>query len=233
MQKFIETGFDIFYLSTVIILGFMMISNSKGRREVKLFGIMAIVLGVGDAFHLIPRAWALCTDGLLNHTVSLGIGKFITSITMTVFYLILYHIFLNRYEIKNKILTLSIYLLAIIRIILCFMPQNKWTEVAPPLDWAIYRNIPFAIMGLMMIVLFFIEEKKNKSEDKSFKYMWFAILLSFGFYIPVVLWADIYPMIGMLMIPKTLAYVWIVIMGFNSMKYKDKIEEEKKKSLKL
>src|SRR5699024_11843003 len=115
MQKFVETGFDIFYLSTVIILGLMMISNSKGRREVKLFGIMAIVLGVGDAFHLIPRAWALCTDGLLNHTVSLGIGKFITSITMTVFYLILYHIFLNRYEIKNKILTLYIYLLAIIR----------------------------------------------------------------------------------------------------------------------
>src|SRR5699024_2763078 len=232
MQKFVETGFDIFYLSTVIILGLMMISNSKGRREVKLFGIMAIVLGLGDAFHLIPRAWALCTDGLANHVVSLGVRKFITSITMPIFYVILYHIFLNRYEIKNKVLTLSIYVLAIIRIILCFMPQNSWTQANAPISWAIYRNIPFAIMGLMMIVLFFIEEKKNKSENKSFKYMWFAILLSFGFYIPVVLWAEIYPMIGMLMIPKTLAYVWIVLMGWNSMKYKDKIEEDKK-TLKL
>ena len=44
--------------------------------------------------------------------------------------------------------------------------------------------------------------------------MWLAILLSFGFYIPVVLFADQYPLLGMLMIPKTLAYVWVVFMGY-------------------
>ena len=43
-------------------------------------------------------------------------------------------------------------------------------------------------------------------------------LLSFGFYIPVVLWADAVPMIGMLMIPKTCAYVWTVLIGFFAMK---------------
>ncbi len=47
---------------------------------------MAVVLGAGDSFHLIPpRAIALCTTGLENYTVPLGIGKFITSITMTIF----------------------------------------------------------------------------------------------------------------------------------------------------
>ena len=40
-----------------------------------------------------------------------------------------------------------------------------------------------------------------------------TIVLSFGFYIPVVLWADTIPMIGMLMIPKTCAYVWTVLIG--------------------
>ena len=45
--------------------------------------------------------------------------------------------------------------------------------------------------------------------------MWLAIVLSFGFYIPVVLFADAIPLIGMLMIPKTLAYVWVVWMGFS------------------
>lgn len=44
--------------------------------------------------------------------------------------------------------------------------------------------------------------------------MWLAIVLSFGLYIPVVLWANIIPWIGVLMIPKTLAYVWVVIMGY-------------------
>ena len=58
--------------------------------------------------------------------------------------------------------------------------------------------------------------KENK--DKSFKYMWLTIVLSFGFYIPVVLWADVYPIIGMLMIPKTCAYVWTIWIGYSDMK---------------
>lgn len=48
--------------------------------------------------------------------------------------------------------------------------------------------------------------------------MWLTIVLSFGFYIPVVLWAEVIPAIGMLMIPKTCAYVWTVLIGYNAMK---------------
>ncbi len=40
----------------------------------------------------------------------------------------------------------------------------------------------------------------------------------FGFYIPVVLWADTIPLIGMLMIPKTCAYVWTVLIGYRAMR---------------
>ena len=48
--------------------------------------------------------------------------------------------------------------------------------------------------------------------------MWLPIVLSFGFYIPVVLWADAVPLIGMLMLPKTFAYVWTVLIGYSAMK---------------
>ena len=48
--------------------------------------------------------------------------------------------------------------------------------------------------------------------------MWLTIVLSFAFYIPVVLWADTIPMIRMLMIPKTCAYVWTVLIGYFAMK---------------
>lgn len=48
--------------------------------------------------------------------------------------------------------------------------------------------------------------------------VWLTIVLSFAFYIPVVLWADVIPMIGMLMIPKTCAYVWTVLIGYKAMK---------------
>ena len=38
-----------------------MVIKSKNNKQFKLFGIMAVVLGLGDSFHLIPRAVALCT----------------------------------------------------------------------------------------------------------------------------------------------------------------------------
>lgn len=49
--------------------------------------------------------------------------------------------------------------------------------------------------------------------------MWLTIVLSFGFYIPVVLFAGTIPAIGMLMIPKTCAYAWTVLIGYNAMRH--------------
>ncbi len=53
-------------------------------------------------------------------------------------------------------------------------------------------------------------------------------MLSFGFYIPVVLFGDAIPWIGMLMIPKTCAYVWTVLIGFFAMKKQNAAREEKR-----
>lgn len=217
MQAIMETSFDVVYLTTLVTLGILMIKNAKGNRQYTLFGIMAVVLGAGDSFHLVPRAIALCTTGLENYTVPLGIGKFITSITMTIFYILLYYVWRKRYNISGKqSITIAVYLLAAMRIILCLFPQNVWTSTNAPLSWGIYRNIPFALMGLLIIVLFYKSTKEHN--DKSFRFMWFTIVLSFAFYIPVVLWADVYPLIGMLMIPKTCAYVWTVWIGYSDMR---------------
>lgn len=217
MQAIIETLFDVCYLVSVITIGIRMVKSSKNSRQFKLFGWMAIVLGAGDSFHLIPRMIALCTTGLENFTVALGLGKWITSVTMTLFYVLLYYVWRERYEIKGqKNLTIAVYLFAAIRIALCMMPQNNWLSADAPLSWGIYRNIPFAVIGLITIVLFYTSAKQNN--DTAFKWMWMTIVLSFGFYIPVVLWADAIPMIGMLMIPKTCAYLWTVVIGYNAMK---------------
>ena len=219
MQGIMESLFDVVYLSTVTFIGIYMMKNSNGNKQYKLFGFMAIVLGVGDAFHLIPRMVALLTTGLNSFTYYLGIGKFITSITMTFFYVILYHVYKIRYGVKNdRTLTYSIYGLSIIRIVLCLLPQNKWTSIDAPLSMGIIRNIPFLILGILIIIIFY----KQRINDKSFKDMWLTIVLSFAFYLPVVLFADKYPLIGMLMIPKTCAYVWTILIGFNDMKKRER-----------
>ena len=217
MQASIETLFDLVYLITVITVGIRMIRGSKRGSQFRLFGWMAVVLGAGDSFHLVPRALALCTTGLENYVVPLGLGKWITSVTMTVFYVLLYYVWRKRYQVKGqKSVTLAVYLLSAARVVLCMMPQNRWLEAQSPLSWGIYRNIPFALLGLLIIVLFYRSAKEKN--DTAFRWMWLTIVLSFGFYIPVVLWADTIPMIGMLMIPKTCAYVWTVLIGYAAMK---------------
>ncbi len=222
MQAIVETLFDAVYLISVVAIGITMIAKSNGKKEYRLFGIMAVVLGAGDAFHLIPRALALCTTGLENFTVALGAGKFITSITMTIFYILLYYVWRLRYKVEGrKGVTIAVYLLAALRIVLCLFPQNDWLSAAAPLSWGIYRNIPFALLGLLIIVLFY--KSARAARDTEFRHMWLTIVLSFGFYIPVVLWADAIPMIGMLMIPKTCAYVWTVLIGYKAMKHSAEI----------
>ena len=212
MQAIVETLFDAVYLISVITIGVLMIRGSNGNSQFKLFGWMAVVLGAGDSFHLIPRALALCTTGLENYTIPLGLGKWITSVTMTIFYVLLYYVWRQRYQVKGQGgLTAAVYALAGVRIALCMMPQNQWLSVSAPLSWGIYRNIPFALLGLLVIVLFYRSAKA--CQDRAFRWMWLTIVLSFGFYIPVVLWADTIPMIGMLMIPKTCDYVWTVLIG--------------------
>ena len=118
-----------------------------------------------------------------------------------------------RFKITNvSKLDIVMWSLAIVRIVLCFFPQNEWFIHDSSITWAIIRNIPFAMMGIIMIFLLYRSGIQNN--DKNAKNMAIAVILSFAFYIPVVLWARVHFLIGMLMIPKTLAYLWIVFIGF-------------------
>ena len=64
MQAIGETSFDIVYLVTVITIGILMIRKSNGNKQFCLFGIMAVVLGAGDSFHLIPVRWLFAQPDL-------------------------------------------------------------------------------------------------------------------------------------------------------------------------
>ena len=44
------------------------------------------------------------------------------------------------------------------------------------------------------------------------------MVVNLGCYNPEPRFADAVPAVGMLMIPKTCAYVWAVLIGFNAMK---------------
>ena len=202
-----ETVFDIFYLLFAVISGITLIRKAGSRRSVRLMGSAALLLGCGDAFHLIPRILNYWVPG--DWTAALGIGKLVTSVTMTVFYLLLEYIRRDRYEEhQGQSMPAFCWILSAVRIILCLFPQNGWTSPDAPQSWAVIRNIPFVLIGIITVVLWF----RSAKPDRIFHLMWLAVLLSFIFYMPVALFSKKVPMLGMLMLPKTVMYIWMILM---------------------
>lgn len=175
-----EVAFDALYLVIVSVIATCFILTNP-LTPIKLWaGIMAFVLVGGDLFHLLPRINVILTGQEKLMRKKLGRGKQITSITMTIFYLFLWQLGLLIYQISiNSFWTYAVYLLALIRISICFLPQNKWYDRHPPLKWAILRNIPFFLLGLLVAGLFFL----HSNLVPAISLMWLAILLSFTFYL--------------------------------------------------
>jgi hypothetical protein len=71
------------------------------------------------------------------------------------------------------------------------------------------------VQGVGLLVLLFSTAKRNG--DRLFLWISWMIVLSFALYIPVILFAQQYPMIGMLMIPKTCAYLAVAIIAYNGL----------------
>ncbi len=214
-----ESIFDILYLSTVIALGIRLFLQKD--KNAKSFGIMGIVLGLGDSFHLLPRIishWS--SGGFEANEFILSWGKAITSLTMTCFYLLYYHFLKNQTGDKDKKKDYLIYFLFIVRMILILLPQNEWGTLPGNYLFSILRNIPFAIMGALLVVWSY----KNR-ETYGIKYMATLISLSFIFYAPVVLFVNQIPAIGAFMIPKTVAYFLIVYIGYKRFMPKFEIKQ--------
>ena len=210
MRAIFESGFYYLYLLFIVGMGIYLLIKKKNV----LFALACTFLGCGDAFHLIPRAIGLYTNTLDNPNPDLamwlGVGKLITSITMTIFYVLVYLFIYRRINQKrNMYFDISVCVLVVARIALLCFPQNDWFHNGNDLAWGIYRNIPFVLLGILVIVLLF----KYLRKEKYFSLMWLAVILSFGFYLPVVLFAGKYSWVGMMMLPKTICYIWIGIMG--------------------
>lgn len=215
MRAVFETGFYYLYLIFIIGLGIYLLIKKKSAY----FAIACVILGLGDAFHLIPRAIGLYTKTLDNPSTTLalylGVGKLITSITMTVFYLLLYLFIYKRInKTRNIYVDLVVVALFIARITLLCYPQNQWTTNGNDLYWGIYRNIPFVLLGALVVFLLF----KYFRKEKYLSTMWIAVILSFIFYLLVVFLAGTYSWVGMMMLPKTICYIVIGVLVLRDVK---------------
>lgn len=207
-----EAVFCIGYLIFDLIAAVIFFMNAGGREAIFLFGILTLTLGGGDAFHLVPRVVRAFRGSSEKVEWWSGLGLMVSSITMTVFYVLLLYIWQAIFPQLScpAVLSALIWITAAIRIALCLFPQNNWFRPEGSPAWGIYRNIPFAVTGLCLVILFFMS---GNAGGYGLWKMSIAIIVSFGCYFPVVLLAKKKPMIGMLMIPKTIAYICMISMG--------------------
>jgi len=220
MAKWLEIIFDISYLIVIWVLVLLMYKNRVNVKEenkltAKLFTIAFFLLALGDTGHVGFRAAAYLMGGLEANASLVGLGSLSTAITVTFFYMIVVEIWRVHFDKKRGVFWWLMMIVSVIRLIIMALPQNRWLAHDADFIWTLGRNIPLMIVGLSIAAAIMIDGVKNK--DKVYIAVSSMIFTSYLFYMPVIFFAHIVPMLGMLMMPKTLAYLAVAIIAYKNL----------------
>jgi hypothetical protein len=223
-RMWLEIVFNVAYLSVVWTLVIAMwrdrhqVSPSDGPIS-RLFFSAFLLLVLGDSGHLGFRLWAYALGdieahvGLFGLELGLvGLGALATAVTVTLFYVLVQIIWQRRFQKPYGWLGVVLFGTVLVRFALMIPDANQWHAVVPPQPWSIYRNLPLMVQGLGIAYL--ILRDASASQDKIFRWIGLLILASYTFYMPVIFFVQKFPFLGMLMIPKTIAYVAIAFIGY-------------------
>lgn len=221
MLMWVEIIFNLTYLVVIwgLVIALMVRRNElpadQRRLSDRITGAFAL-LAFGDTGHVGFRVWAYALGGLesqiglFGRSISLvGAGAMMTAVTVTLFYVLMLEVWRLRFNRRYGTFEYFLLLTAATRLYMLTLSINEWWQVVPVQPWSIIRNIPLVILGLGLAYLILRDAIANK--DNTFRWIGIMILVSFVCYIPVILFVQQMPQVGMLMIPKTLAYV---AMGF-------------------
>jgi hypothetical protein len=219
-----ETSFNIFYL---IVIWWVVIAMYRrrhlvapaDRRTADLIMWAFAFLGLGDIGHVGFRVVAFAMGGLDTTVTILGnqlmlapMGSLATAITFTFFYLLMVMAWSARYDKPYEWFGYALLALGVIRLMLMAHPDNGWNSLQAQQPWSMYRNLPLMMMQLG--VAYLILRDALAAHDRTFSWISAMIFVSFACYAPVIFLQQQIPQIGMLMIPKTLAYMVIAFLSF-------------------
>ncbi|MDD4292051.1 MAG: hypothetical protein PHX51_07460 [Clostridia bacterium] len=216
-MNILEAIFDTAYLALIITFGVMLIQRSPSKGGYRVVGAAAVVLGVGDCFHLLPRLYFMFFPSGIAFVFA-NWGNLANALALTVFYVLLFYFWRRRTRTYNTYLDIGVWALVTARLVLCILPQNAWGSASMPLMWTVLRNIPLLLLCVLLIVLF---AKTRKISDK----LWyFSILIGVSILIhsAVVLFSDTVSSLELLMLLKPFIYVWIAIACFKRMQAENK-----------
>ena len=223
MRMWVEIVFNLGYLVVIYWLVWRMTRKQSAlspqqRRQTHPFIWAFFLLALGDTGHVGFRVLAYAMGGLeksvniFGYEVGLvGAGALSTAITVTFFYILILVVWSRRFGKPLGWFGILLVVAGIARLVYMMLPVNSWNSIVPPQPYSFYRNSFLVIQGLGVAALIFRDSIVQS--DRTFLWIGVCILLSYAFYIPVILYVQTIPVIGMLMIPKTLAYVAIAVIG--------------------
>ena len=219
-RMWVEVVFNVTYLVVVWTLVVMMArrlpSVAAADRPVAVrFTWAFALLALGDTGHVGFRVVAYALGGLAAHPLLVGLGALSTAYTVTIFYMLMLDIWRLRYKKPLGIFGWVLLGAGVVRLIVMAFPQNRWGQIVAPYDWSLLRNALLVVQGLG--VMYLILRDAIRTGDAPFKWIGVMIALSYAFYAPVILWSAQAPMLGMLMIPKTCAYLAVAIIGYRAL----------------
>jgi hypothetical protein len=217
LRMYIEIGFNILYLIVIWATVFMMTRQLGGVSKenysvANLFRWAFLLLALGDSGHVGFRVAAYAMGGLEANAMLIGIGALATAITVTFFYVVMLYIWKERFNGKFGWLEYILLASVPVRFIVMAFPQNNWGSVDAPVFWGPFRNLFLVILGVGVLYLYLHDSIQAK--DRLFRWMAYCVFFSYLFYTPVILFAREIPVIGMLMIPKTIMYLALAFLAY-------------------
>lgn len=226
IRMWIEVSFDILYLIVVWAMVFTMyrrraVVRPENRRVAGLVMTAFALLALGDTGHVGFRVAAYAMGDPAPQFSSLGmsfglrgLGTAATAITVTLFYVLMVAIWRYRFDKQYGPFQHLLFAAALVRLVLLSLPVNQWNSPLPPQPWSTIRNLPLLIQGL---VAYLILRDARANKDRAFWWVGTMILASFACYMAVVLFVQQVPLIGMLMIPKTMTYIAVCLLFYREL----------------
>lgn len=216
----VEIGFDVLYLIVVWWMVYLMTRrlpevSSENYPLANRFRWAFFLLALGDTGHVGFRTVAYLFGGLEANPLLVGLGALATAVTVTFFYVLMLDIWRLHFGQKYGWFEYLLIASAPARFIVMAFPGNDWGSLVPPVFWGPFRNVFLMILGLG--VLFLILRDSLKTNDRLFRWVAYCIFFSYLFYAPVIFWVRQVPMLGMLMIPKTIMYVAIAFLAYRGL----------------
>ena len=209
-QVMMEMTFSVIYLIYICAIVFLMSKNMKNVNQKEIMTAKRILLAffallIGDLGHVGARVIVFFSAEVEMNYVILGIGSLFEAVGLIFLFMLFTDAWRVHFNHPKNLLFKVLIGIGIVGLIIFVFPQNQWTAQTSPYEWLVIRNIPWLIQGVALSILIYRDAKAV--DDKQLVRIGIYIFISYFFYMPVIFFGEIAPMLGMLMIIGTIVFM--------------------------